>query len=349
MTRTTITAVSSAVLWMLTLAPVLAVESPTTPVAEAMTQAATQILASLSTEERAKVERPFNDPARLDWHNIPKPQRKGLQIREMNADQRKLCHALLRTGLSDTGYQKAVLIMSLESNLLEGEKGNKNAPLRDPERYFLTIFGKPDKTGPWGWSFEGHHFSLNFVIQNGTVVADSPSFWGANPATVKVFVPGGPDVGTRTLADEEQLAFDLVNALNPEQRKQAIIAEKAPADYRQAGQPTPPRRIAAGLPAKSMTDEQKALLRKLLVAYSSHLAPSLAAARIAEFDADGWNDVYFAWSGATQPGVGHAFWVEAPSVVLELVNIQSDPQGNPANHIHSVWRNPKGDFAMTLP
>jgi hypothetical protein len=32
---------------------------------------------------------------------------------------------------------------------------------------------------------------------------------------------------------------------------------------------------------------------------------------------------------------------------LELVNYQSDPAGNPANHIHSVWRSLKGDFGIT--
>ena len=32
--------------------------------------------------------------------------------------------------------------------------------------------------------------------------------------------------------------------------------------------------------------------------------------------------------------------------MLELVNIQSDPAGNLANHIHSVWRSLDGDFGV---
>jgi hypothetical protein len=48
---------------------------------------------------------------------------------------------------------------------------------------------------------------LNFVIRDGDVISDTPGFWGSNPATVKVFVHGGPSVGTRNLADEEQLAL----------------------------------------------------------------------------------------------------------------------------------------------
>ena len=38
-------------------------------------------------------------------------------------------------------------------------------------------------------------------IHDGQVISDSPSFWGANPATVHVFIDGGPKVETRTLAE----------------------------------------------------------------------------------------------------------------------------------------------------
>jgi len=315
-------------------------------VAKGMTEAAQKFLASLSPAELAKATRKFDDPARLDWHNIPKPERKGLQVREMSADQRKILHDLLRVSLSPTGYEKGVKIMALEANLKEGEKNLQGSPLRDTERYFLTIFDKPQATGTWGWSFEGHHFSLNFVIRDGQIIGDTPSFWGANPATVKIFVEGGPTVGTRTLADEEQLAFDLVNSLNESQKKKAVIAEKPPDDYRAAGQPQPPRGKPEGLAASDMTDAQKATLWKLLETYNNHLAAPIAAARLAEIKADGLDGVHFAWAGSTTPGVGHYYRVQGPAFVLELVNIQSDPAGNKANHIHSVWRSLKRDFGV---
>ena len=47
--------------------------------------------------------------------------------------------------------------------------------------------------------------------------------------------------------------------------------------------------------------------------------------------------------------MGHYYRVQGPTFVLELVNIQSDPAGNPANHIHSVWRSLEGDFAVPAP
>jgi len=311
-----------------------------------MTDAAKQFVASLSDPQRAKVALRFDDPARLDWHNIPKPERKGLQLRDLSADQQQLCHVLLRAALSEAGYDKAVKILALENNLHDGEKGRADGPLRDPLRYYITIFGRPDADGTWGWSFEGHHFSVNFVIRDGQVVADTPSFWGANPATVHTFVEGGPEIGTRTLTDEEQLAFDLLDSLDDAQRKQAVISDEAPADYRAPGQPQPPHTPPVGLPAEEMTAAQKKTLRNLLAAYTGHLADEVAMARMEEIDSHGLDQVYFAWQGAQKPGVGHAYRIQGPTFVLELVNIQSDPSGNPANHIHSVWRSLKGDFGV---
>jgi hypothetical protein len=314
----------------------------------AMVTAAQKFLASLDDEEAAEATMAFDDPARQDWHNIPKADRKGLQFHDMSASQKELCHSLLRAALSESGYDKATKIMALENNLREGEKGVQGAPLRDPERYFITIFGKPDVKGLWGWSFEGHHLSLNFVVRDGKTICNTPSFWGANPATVKIFIEGGPAVGTRTLGPEEQLAFDLVNGLDDAQKREAIIAEKAPDDYRAAGQPQPPHTSPAGLPAAKMNETQKKSLWSLLEAYNSHLHQSIARDRLAEVNAAGLDRVHFAWAGATQPGVGHYYRVQGPTFVLELINVQSDPAGNPANHIHSVWRSLQGDFAVPV-
>src|SRR5262245_27939395 len=312
-----------------------------------MARAAQRLVASLSPEQRANGMMSFDDPRRLDWHNIPKPERKGLQLRDLSADQQKLVHELLKVSLSETGYDKAVKILSLENNLREGEKNLTNGHLRDPLRFFLTIFGEPGERGEWGWSFEGHHMSQNFVIRDGLVVCETPSFWGANPATVRTFVDGGPEVGTRTLADEEKFAFALLESLDNAQRKKAVIADKAPDDYRAPGQPQPPHTPPAGLAAAEMTNAQKKTLRSLLAAYSGHLADEIAAAQMKDIDDNGLENVYFAWQGAQKPGIGHAYRVQGPTFLLELVNIQSDPAGNPANHIHSVWRSLEGDFGVS--
>src|SRR5229473_435902 len=73
------------------------------------------------------------------------------------------------------------------------------------------------KTGKWGWRVEGHHLSLNFVIDDGKVIASTPAFFGANPATVKQ----GANKGQRALPEAEDLARDLFKSLDDEQKKVA--------------------------------------------------------------------------------------------------------------------------------
>ncbi len=243
--------------------------------AKSMAQAADSFLKTLDAETRQRTVLAFEDPARRDWHNIPKPWRKGLQIRDMTPPQREACMALVATALSPVGLEKAKQIMVLEANIREGEKHLVDGAIRDPERYFLTIFGKPGERGAWGWSFEGHHLSINISIRDQAIIGDTPTFMGANPATVRLMVEGGPKVGSRTLAQEEQLAFELTQSLDEVQKKQAIIASEAPKEYHDPGHPVPPQLGLEGLPASRMSPIQQAKLRELLQVYCQNFATPL--------------------------------------------------------------------------
>ena len=54
---------------------------------------------------------------------------------------------------------------------------------RDPGLYYLRVFGEPGGAAPWGWRFGGHHVSLNNLVVDGALVATTPCFLGADPAT----------------------------------------------------------------------------------------------------------------------------------------------------------------------
>src|SRR5213593_328796 len=118
-----------------------------------MTQAAIHFLDSLTPEQKAKATYKFEDDQRFDWHFIPK-ERKSLPLLEMTAPQKHLAHALLSAGLSQTGYIKAVSIMSLEEVLRQLE--NATLDRRNPEKYYFTVFGEPSDDGIWGYRVEGH-------------------------------------------------------------------------------------------------------------------------------------------------------------------------------------------------
>jgi hypothetical protein len=301
-----------------------------------MATAAGRVIKALDKDQIAQATFPFDSPERLNWHFIPR-ERKGLPIKDMTPAQRALAFGLLHTGLGASGFLKATTIMSLEQILKDLEKGS--GPVRDPERYFFTIFGKPSDWGKWGWRVEGHHLSLNFTLEDGKITAATPAFFGANPAEVRQ----GPREGLRTLADVEDRALRLVQALDSDQRKLAVVEEAAPKDIRAANTPQPPTEEAVGIPFAKLTEDQKAMLKALVESYAADMPTEVAQAWIGEIRQAGPDPVRFAWFGPADRSQPHAYRVQGPTFLIEFNNTQ-----NGANHIHSVWRNMLGDFGIPV-
>jgi Protein of unknown function (DUF3500) len=317
-------------------------------VADSMTSTAQSFIETLSPEQRAEAVLSYDVPERTDWHYIPKPSRKGLQVKEMNDKQRTAAFAMLESALSQSGYDKARKVMQLEGILHELEKTKKGGAIRDPERYYFTLFGQVSPEGRWGLSVEGHHLSLNFVVDQNRVVSSTPTFYGANPGQLLAdYGPGFPK-GLRVLKMEETLAFDLLASLDESQRAKAVVADKAPNDVRDAGKASPPLSPPAGLPASEMTPKQVALLRQLITEYTANLPKDVASERLSAIERDGIDEITFAWAGPDKPGIGHDYRIQGKSFLIEFNNTQPDSAGNPANHVHSVWHNRAGNFAIPV-
>jgi hypothetical protein len=313
----------------------------------AMAEGARAFVNSLTAEQRTVALLPYDAPQRINWHFIPLEERKGLQIRNMSEAQRAAAHELLRSALSQVGYDKAKQIMSLETLLHELE-GSRRRFLRDPERYYFTVFGEPSSAGRWGLSVEGHHLSLNFVVEGDTVVSSTPQVFCSNPAEVKNENQSGIAVGTRVLRDEEALAFALVNSLSDEQLQAAIFDATALKEVRDPGTPQPPQDPPIGLAAAKLTADQRQQLRSLIEVYTGAMPDDVGDGRLKGIDAADFGTVHFAWAGATEPGIGHYYRIQGPTFVLEFVNTQPDAAGNKANHIHTVWRDMRGDFGVPV-
>ena len=316
-------------------------------VAHDVAGAANAWLASLDAAQRTLASKPFDDAKRTDWHFVPKPARKGVQLRDMTEPQEAAALALLRSVLSQVGYDKSVAIMELDE-ILRVLEGSRAKNIRDPKRYFVTIFGTPSDAGPWAISFEGHHLSLNFTVREGRIVDSTPQFMGANPAVVKTPLPNLPAVGRRVLEAEESVAFELVNSLDEGQRANAVIAAEPPKEIRGAGEPQPSGEPAVGIGFGELSASQQSVLRRLVDVYCDAMPEEVVAERLKLIEAadGGWDAVKFAWAGSLKPGVGHSYRVEGPTFVIELCNVQPDAEGNPANHIHCVWRDRTGDFDL---
>lgn len=365
-------------------------------VVERMTEAAAGLLAALGADQRRKAV--FEFPAeeeRRRWYYTP-TDHGGLPLAEMEPVQQQRAHRLVASGLSVPGYVAASTIMGLENTLdaaedwrvsfmRERDRG-ASARGRDPQLYYVSIFGEPGGDAPWGWRFGGHHISLHYTLAGGRIATPTPTFFGANPAESR-FVGAGV---LRPLAGEEDLARELLNALDAEQRGAAVISAVAPNDLVIGNRPTvadgmlPPAnweifrepmdgpalersrtnqarmrerlglrdehleavrytRTPKGLPGVRMSAPQRQLLTALIRQYIDRLPDELAEIEAAKLTDTVLGEVHFAWAGAFEHRQPHYYRLHGPRFLVEYDNVQND-----ANHIHSVWRDPEGDFGADL-
>jgi hypothetical protein len=210
---------------------------------------------------------------------------------------------------------------------------------RDPDAYRFTIFGTPDPKGTWGWRAEGHHVSLHFSVVNGTATASTPSFAGSNPAEIRE----GAEKGTRVLGLLEDSGRALVTALDEKQRATAVFAGTALNEIVTTNRLDIDPLSPEGIRAAAMTSSQRDLLMRVIDAYAGLMATDLAAERLAKIKAAGLDQVAFAWAGPLERGARHYYRVQGPTFLIEYDNSQND-----GNHVHSIWRDFRGDFGRDL-
>ena len=150
----------------------------------------------------------------------------------------------------------------------------------------------------WGWRVEGHHVSLHFTVVNGTLVAGSPTFFGANPAEVRE----GPKKGLRVLgaggrrgARAARIARRVAARKGDHQRDRA---ERHLTMAKVEIEPLSPRDRRVARERRAQRD----LLMKLIDVYVGYMAADIAADRRARLKKAGVEKIAFAWAGETEKG-----------------------------------------------
>jgi Protein of unknown function (DUF3500) len=201
----------------------------TSAAAGRMADAAVEFLGALDEAQRSQVAWSFpSDDERRRWYYSP-TDHGGLALSSMRPAQQRLAMKLLRTGVSKAGYVTVSTIIGLENVLDEVEgwvAGWERERGRDPGLYYVRVFGDPAGDQPWSWRFGGHHVSINHTIVDRQVVASTPCFLGADPASSPLL---GPHL-LRPLGAAEDLGRELVHTLRPEQLAQALLSPVAPVD-----------------------------------------------------------------------------------------------------------------------
>ena len=300
---------------------------------------AERFLHSLDGRQQETVLFDFEDQERFFWHYTP-VDRRGLPLRDMDENQLQCAYVLMASGLAPRGFAQAKAIIDHELILgaLERESGTVRFD-RDPGLYFFSLFGDPSQEESWGFRIDGHHLSLHFTIVDGSMLAVTPSFFGANPARV----PRGPRKGLRVLSAAEDLGRELVMSLDPPQRSRTMISDIAPRDIVTTNSRQAALDKLEGMPAGDMSGSQRKLLMRLLNEFIERKAPEVARRESRKLEGRAFDGAHFAWAGSLEPEQPHYYRIHSGDFLVEYDNVQDG-----ANHIHSVWRDLHNDFGVDL-
>jgi hypothetical protein len=316
--------------------------------------ATARFLAALDDAQREQATFAFDDPLKAsNWSNLPAPlvERSGVTFGDMTEEQQQAAMAVLEAALSEEGYEKTVGIM-VADQALANESGGGDLQFGLGE-YVVAVFGTPSEIEPWMFQFGGHHLGLNLTVAGEDNVI-TPSFVGVQPSEytldeagdLPAFVPADllGNGTVRPMAEENDLAFELINALDAQQQEEAIL------DYDVSDLvlgPGEDGRVLEpeGIPASEMTADQQALLLDLAREWVGIVDEGVAEERMSEIE-DNLDEAYFAWSGPTTNGESVYYRITGPTLHIEFAHQDLPPGGY--LHIHSVYRNPTSEYGQTV-
>lgn len=287
-----------------------------TALAHPVTEVGTELVEGLDAKQEKTALYAVDDTERFDLRLAPLGL-EGLPLKDMNDEQDSQVLRMLGTVLTVRGLQAIESIMALEPLVKANERRTPlriMAPLRDPERYWLSIFGLPGDPS-WGFRFDGHHVSVNVTEVAGRVSA-TPLFLGAQPHIV--------------LGQEEAAARALVATLSADQLAQATLPYAKKRGLMVATEAHIELDAPVGLPRKDMTLDQQLALDALVTVFSGRVkdtAPNMTSS-------------VFAWASE---GDRCYFRIQADDFIAEYDDTLPD-----GDHVHTLWRSPEGDYGDDL-
>jgi hypothetical protein len=303
--------------------------------------AANAFLATLDSNQKSSVLFDWSNTAQKQrWSNLPQGlfSRAGLMWGDISETQQNAWLAVMQATLSTEGYNRVIAEWNADDALAaqQGSGGGGGPQLLFGKKYYwIALIGAPSETAAWQWQWGGHHVTVNATLV-GSNISLTPSFIGVQPATYTD--ANGSTV--RPLGDIEDEAFALVNSLDATQQKAAVLGSSSIDLVLGPGQDGKTIQ-AEGLPAAQMTADQQAALLKLIGHYTGLANDATAVARMAEIKST-LDQTYLAWYGPTTKGSAAYFRITGPTLVIEYSPQQMG--GDPANHIHGIYRDPTNDY-----
>ena len=317
----------------------------------AMVAAAEVALAALTAETRAMFCYAIDAVEWQSWANPEFMQHDtGLRLEALEPGTREALLGLLDASLSPEGSALARTLMQINAALGEitGLEGIMNE-----FSYNMALYGTPSLTAPWGWQLFGHHVAINCVVV-GTQMVVTPIFFGAEPDRLD-------DADAAPFAARIAHARDLLGALTPEQRANAVVFEKMvdpsmpegrihPGDERHLAGAFQDNRVIPyeGVRLSELTADALEHARSFIREFIAYLPSGAARARMSEIEAH-FDDTWFSWIGSDDVFYAR---LQSPVVILEIdhhCGVFLSNREPAAFHIHTIIRTPNGnDYARAL-
>lgn len=278
------------------------------------------------------------------WCNIhPFLMRHGLLLDRLDAEDRNNALAVVRASLSDRGFEAARNVMRLNETIRE-MTGNDDE--YGEWLYWLSIFGDPDPDGAWGWQLDGHHLNINCMLV-GSQLVFSPAFLGSEP----VHATSGRYAGTRVFAGEESQGLALMQSLDAEQQRQALLGDELPSEVFTTAFRDNFELRYEGINFDALTGAQQALLLGLIEVYVGRIRPEHAALKMEEVRAH-LDETHFAWIGGKDDEAVFYYRVHSPVLLIEFDHqrgVALDNDEPSRRHVHTIVRTPNGnDYGRDL-
>jgi hypothetical protein len=309
-----------------------------------LVDAAKAFLTALDDGQRAAVRFPVDSEIWRTWSNIHRNlMRHGLCMADLSGRQRELAYGVLRASTGARAYETARNAMRLNETLAE----MTGLPEEFGELfYWISIFGEPSVSEPWGFQFDGHHCNINCFVLGDQIVL-SPMLLGSEPVTAEA----GVYKGTTVLREEEAEGWAFMDALTPEQRKKALIGMDLPFDGYASGFKDNIVVPYDGLPVREMAPKQREQLVTLIKRYTDRLPGGHAQVRLDEVTGH-LDETVFAWIGEFDPVSPFYYRIYNPGIFIEFYHqpgVALPNTGYNRRHAHALVRTPNGnDYGREL-
>ena len=322
---------------------------------EPIRRAALEFLNLLDDDQRQRATFEVTSEAWRRWWNIhPFLMRHGLLLENLAGPIRQAALRILQQTLSASGFSAARDIMRLNHTI--GELTGSWTEYGEWV-YFISLFGEPSETEPWGWQIDGHHLIVNcFVLGDQLVI--TPVFMGSEPVVAET----GIYRGTSVMQTEQNDGLAFIRSFSAAQRGTAILYDSIlstvlppergiGSDGRVQGAAFQDNRQIPyeGIRSDELTIGQREQLLRLAALYTTKLRNGHAELWL-DSARHHLDETHFAWMGGTGDADVFYYRIHSPVILVEFDHqpgIAFDSNEPTRNHIHTVVRTPNGnDYGM---